>query len=130
MKVLLSIKPNFVDKIFSGEKKFEYRRSIFKNPNVDTVIVYSTMPIGKVVGEFKIQTILNLNIEDLWNKTHLKSGLNYSFYKEYFHDKEKGYAIKIQTVKEYKEPILLSEIRKDLKAPQSFCYLEDDLVIN
>lgn len=128
MKVLLSIKPEFVDKIFSGEKKFEYRRSIFKNPDVDTVIVYSTMPVGKVVGEFKIQTILNLSIDDLWNKTQSKSGLNYSFYKDYFHDKEKGYAIKIQAAKEYKEPLLLSEIRENLKAPQSFCYIEDDLI--
>lgn len=30
MKVLLSIKPEFVEKIFAGEKKFEYRRTIFK----------------------------------------------------------------------------------------------------
>ena len=129
MKVLLSIKPEFVEKIFSGEKKFEYRRSIFKNPDVDTVIVYSTMPVGKVVGEFKIQTILNLNIEELWNKTQLKSGLNYSFYKSYFHDKDKGYAIKIHAVKEYEEPLLLSELGENLKAPQSFCYIKDDCVL-
>ena len=30
MKVLLSIKPEFVEKIFSGEKRFEYRKNIFK----------------------------------------------------------------------------------------------------
>lgn len=128
MKVLLSIKPEFVEKIFSGEKKFEYRRSIFKNPNVDTVVVYSTMPVGKVVGEFKIQSILNLNVDELWKKTKSKSGLNYSFYKSYFHDKDNGYAIKIESVKEYEEPLALSEISDNLKAPQSFCYIKDDLL--
>ena len=30
MKVLLSIKPEFVEKIFSGEKRFEYRKFAFK----------------------------------------------------------------------------------------------------
>ncbi|NOG26603.1 ASCH domain-containing protein [Lysinibacillus fusiformis] len=129
MKVLLSIKPEFVEKIFSGEKQFEYRRSIFKNPNVDTIIVYSTMPVGKIVGEFKIQQILNLNIEELWTETQSKSGLNYSFYKSYFHDKDMGYAIKIDNVKEYKKPLSLSQVNKDLKAPQSFCYINDDLIL-
>ncbi|MFJ7646888.1 ASCH domain-containing protein [Lysinibacillus sp. NPDC097279] len=128
MKVLLSIKPEFVEKIFSGEKQFEYRRIIFKNPDVDTVIVYSTMPVGKIVGEFKIQSILNLNIEDLWTATKSQSGLNYSFYKSYFHDKDKGYAIKIDNVKKYTKPLSLSQVHKNLKAPQSFCYIQDDLI--
>ncbi len=129
MKVLLSIKPEFVEKIFSGEKQFEYRRSIFKNPNVDTIVVYSTMPVGKIVGEFKIQKILNLNIEELWTKTQSKSGLNYSFYKSYFHDKDKGYAIEIENVKKYTQPLSLSQVNKNLKAPQSFCYIHDDLIL-
>ena len=30
MKILLSIKPEYAHKIFSGEKKFEYRKIIFK----------------------------------------------------------------------------------------------------
>lgn len=130
MKVLLSIKPEFVEKIFSGEKKFEYRRNIFKNPDVDTIIVYSTMPVGKIVGEFKIQSILNLSIDELWSQTKSKSGINYSFYKSYFHDKDKGYAIKIQAVKEYEKPLMLSDIRENLKAPQSFCYIADEFVLS
>ena len=40
MKVLLSIKPEFADKIFNGTKKYEFRKSIFKNKDVDTVVVY------------------------------------------------------------------------------------------
>ena len=31
MKVLLSIKPEFAEKIFNGTKKYEFRKSIFKN---------------------------------------------------------------------------------------------------
>lgn len=30
MKVLLSIKPEFANKIFEGTKRFEFRKSIFK----------------------------------------------------------------------------------------------------
>jgi len=49
MKILLSIKPEFVEEIFSGRKKFEYRKAIFTNKKVTSVIVYSTMPVGKIV---------------------------------------------------------------------------------
>ena len=54
MKVLLSIKPEFVNEMVLGNKKFEYRKSIFKRADVTDVVVYATKPYGKVVGEFKI----------------------------------------------------------------------------
>ena len=41
MKVLLSIKPEFVQEIFTGKKKYEYRKAIFTR-SVDKVVVYST----------------------------------------------------------------------------------------
>jgi predicted transcriptional regulator len=44
MKALLSIKPEFVDKIISGEKKYEYRKRIFKQ-KIEAVVIYCTMPV-------------------------------------------------------------------------------------
>lgn len=58
MKVLLSIKPEYAQKIFAGEKKYEYRKRIFKRNDVDMIVVYVTKPVGKVVGEFEIAEIL------------------------------------------------------------------------
>ena len=52
MRVLLSIKPEFVSSIFKGEKRFEYRRTIFKSP-VERVVIYETSPTKKIVGEFE-----------------------------------------------------------------------------
>ena len=40
MNVILSIKPEFVEKIFSGEKQYEYRKILFKQ-KVDTVYIYA-----------------------------------------------------------------------------------------
>ena len=52
MNVILSIKPEFVEKIFSGEKQYEYRKILFKQ-KVDTVYIYASRPISKIVGEFR-----------------------------------------------------------------------------
>lgn len=58
MRVLLSIKPEFVEKIFSGEKLYEYRKATFKNEDISSVVIYSTMPVGKIVGEFKFKKFI------------------------------------------------------------------------
>ena len=57
--ILMSIKPEYVNKIFSGEKKYEYRKRLCKE-KIDTIIVYSSSPIQKVVGELKIKQVLFL----------------------------------------------------------------------
>lgn len=125
MRVLISIKPEFVKKIFSGEKKFEYRKAIFRNQNVDTVIIYATKPCGKVVGEFKLNRVLCDNPEKIWKNTQEFSGISKEFFDQYFKNKEKAYAIEIEDVIQYKYPLSLNELDKDIKTPpQSFQYLK------
>lgn len=122
MKVMLSIKPEFADKIFNGSKKFEFRRSIFKNQNVKKVIVYASSPVQKVVGEFEIDQIINLELNALWEKTSRYSGISEDYFYQYFGDKEQGYAIKIKKVKKYKQPMCIKADFK-LTPPQSFAYV-------
>ena len=66
--ILMSIKPEYVNKIFSGEKRYEYRKRICKN-NIEKVIVYSSYPVQKVVGELIIKDILYDKKDIIWNKT-------------------------------------------------------------
>lgn len=126
MKVLLSIKPEFVEKIFSGEKLFEYRKAVFKRPDVKSVVIYSTMPEGKIVGEFSIGDILAKHPKELWEKTKDVSGINREFYDEYFSDRETAYAIEIKDLKKYEKPIDPYKVERGFKAPQSFKYLESN----
>ena len=127
MKVLLSIKPEYAEKIFNGTKKYEFRRSVFKNQNVKTVVVYASSPVQRVIGEFEIEKILNYELRQLWDKTKEYSGISENFFFEYFNNKEKGYAIKIKQTKRYDKSL---SIKDDFNAtpPQSFMYLEECLV--
>jgi len=67
--VLLSIKPEFAERIFQGIKRYEFRKAIFRNRNVNKVIVYASAPISKVIGEFEIDDILEHEVEELWDLT-------------------------------------------------------------
>ena len=121
MKVVLSIKPEFAYKIFDGSKKFEFRKSIFKNENIKTVIVYASSPVQQVIGEFEIDEIINEDIDRLWKLTRGYSGISKEYFYKYFSNKEQGYAIKIKNVRRYTRPkSLMSDF--NLTPPQSFAY--------
>jgi predicted transcriptional regulator len=122
MKVVLSIKPEFAYKIFDGSKKFEFRRTIFKNKEVKSVIVYASSPVQKVIGEFEIGEIINEDLSSLWKITKEFSGISEDFFYNYFSNKKNGFAIKVKKKKKYKTPKCL---RKDfeISPPQSFAYI-------
>lgn len=123
MKVLLSIKPEFANKIFDGSKKFEFRKVIFKDKRVTKIVVYASFPTQKVIGEFEIEKILFYDPNLLWNKTSEFSGISKDYFDTYFIDKKVGYAIQIKSITKYLNPLCLKKDLKIKTPPQSFMYL-------
>lgn len=121
--VLLSIKPEFAYKIFEGTKKYEFRKQIFKDSSIKKVIVYSSSPEQKVIGEFTIDGILNDTPSDLWLQTRDYSGITQAFYEEYFRGRKNAYAIKVASTKLYEQKKDLSDF-DIMFPPQSFAYVE------
>lgn len=123
MKALLAIKPEFVKKIFSGVKKYEYRKVIFTK-KVAKVIIYASSPVSKVVGEFTIDSIVKGKPNKVWEETKNYAGITESYFKDYFKGKDTAYAIKIKDCCKYSKPLSLKEIGVQY-APQSFVYLKE-----
>ena len=121
--VLLSIKPEFAHKIFDGTKKYEFRKQIFKDSSIKKVIVYSSSPEQKVIGEFKIDTILRDTPSAIWLQTRDYSGISQAFYEEYFRGRKNAYAIKVASTKLYEQKKDLSDF-DIMFPPQSFAYVE------
>jgi len=125
MKVLLSIKPEYAYKILSGDKRYEFRKAVFKNKDVKKAVIYATMPVGKVVGEFDIGEIIQDSPESLWAQTESYSGITKDFFEEYFDGREHAFAISVENPSTYDEPVELKQIVSHGVPPQSFCYLRD-----
>lgn len=121
-KILMSIKPVYVEKILSGEKCYEYRKTLPKK-DISKIIIYSTSPVKKVVGEVSVKNILILEKEELWNKTKDNSGITKEFFDSYFKNKSISVAYELGEINIYSP-------YKDLKdfninfVPQSFIYLD------
>ena len=118
---LLSIKPRYAEAIFSGEKRFEFRRVGFKRA-VSRVFVYSTSPVSRVAGEFRVETVITDNVDALWNRTKEFAGIERKHFFRYFAGRKVGHAIAIGAVRRYRRPIEISTTF-GIRPPQSFAYV-------
>ncbi len=120
-KVLMSIKPEFVEAILSGEKKYEYRKVKCKKP-IDRIVIYSTSPIMQIVAEAEVRCIISGTPDEIWRKTHNDSGISKIFYDDYYHSRDIAYAYQLGKIIKFKKSKSLKDYGVD-KAPQSFRYL-------
>lgn len=127
MKLLLSIKPEYVGKIFAGTKRFEYRRAIHLDRSVRTVAVYATRPVGLIVGEFDVAEILRMPPTNLWNATHEHGGVEKAFFDEYFAGRAVGFAMRVGVTRLFDPPIEPETLIPSFTPPQSYMYVSDDL---
>jgi predicted transcriptional regulator len=123
MKALLSIKPEYVKKIFSGEKRFEYRKCSFSQ-KISKVIVYATSPVCRIVGEFDVDGILKDTPDALWTQTKDSSGISEDFFFQYFEGKKCAVAIRIKSTRLYEKEINPYIEWDRFFPPQSFRYIE------
>jgi len=128
MDVILSIKPKYVDAILRGEKKYEFRKNIFKNKNIDNVYIYSSSPVKRIVAIFNVGDIIEDDPKAIWDKCKDLSGLKDIEFFKYFTDNRKGFAIEIDNLEKLKTPIDPKKIMPDFIPPQSFCYIDAPLL--
>lgn len=121
--ILLSIKPEYCKKIFEGTKKYEFRKHLARN-DVSKIVVYSTSPEKKVIGEIEVIGTLSMKKTPLWETTKKQAGISREKYREYFKNTQEAHAYILGNTKIYTTPKILSDFGVT-QAPQSFLYLED-----
>lgn len=126
LNALFSIKPKYVNRIFSGEKKYEFRTTVCKK-NISKIIIYETSPISKIVGEVYVSNILKDTPEKIWNKTYKNAGIEKNKFMKYFENHKFAYAYVLENPVKYDRQISLQELNIS-SAPQSYLYISDDII--
>lgn len=119
--LLLSIKPEYVEKILQGTKKVEYRKRLAKE-NVSVIYIYSTSPIKQVVASVQVTGRLSASPTALWEKTKTMAGISRLKYREYFRGCKTAYAYELGEVSVFRQGKNLSKFGLTT-APQSFAYI-------
>lgn len=124
MKAMLSIHPEYVTQILSGEKTYEYRRRTFKRPDVDTIIIYCTSPQSAVVGEVAVERVIASSPQKIWEDTSQHGGIDYESFMKYFEGSNTAFAIQLGKVTAFDNPRPIEDYAPTVKcAPQSFVYV-------
>lgn len=121
--ILLSIKPEYVKKIFEGTKKYEFRKHLSQK-NVEKIVVYSSSPEQVVIGEVKVIGTLSMKPSPLWEFTKKEAGISRAKFREYFHGCTEAFAYKLGEATLYESPKSLNAYGIK-QAPQSFVYLDE-----
>lgn len=121
MVILLSIKPEYTRKIFSGEKKFEFRKQKPKSPP-SIIYIYESYPTKQIVGRFNVKKILSGPPQEIWKKCQNNGGINEEEFIKYCQGKELIIAYEIENVIKFSNPLDPTLSDPSFKAPQNFTY--------
>lgn len=125
--ILMSIKPHYADLIYTGRKRFEYRKRAPKLVDLP-ILLYETAPVQKVTGIIADWSILQASPEAVWTYSKTHSGLTADRFFGYYEGYDKAVAIRIYSVVPFKDSLELQTLNPELKRPpQSFCYVQSEL---
>lgn len=118
----MSIRPQFAEAILSGSKLVEFRKRRLA-PDVSTVLMYATMPVGRIVGVFEVAGYDIASPTALWERHKGRAGIARDGYRNYYRGTSTAVGILIRDVRRLSRPIRLAELDSTLAVPQSFLYL-------
>ena len=121
-KVIFSLKPAWAEKILSGEKKVEFRRSVCTE-SVERILLYETSPVRKITGEVCVDVIISGTPEEVWEKLGEKAAMTKREYDRYYLKKDRAVAYCLSHPVRYERGRELAEYGI-ASAPRSFVYVE------
>lgn len=122
--ILISIHPEFVDKILSGEKRFEFRRKV-PTTELRRMVIYATSPVMKVVAVAEVKSVVSESPDRLWRSTRQSAGITKEYFQQYFDGRDIGHAIELGHIRKLKAPKSLSAISTSVVAPQSYRFVDE-----
>ncbi len=124
--VLMSIQTKYANEIFSGRKKYEYRKSSIGENNLNKKIyIYSAKVDKKIIGYIIIDKVLKGTIDEIIEKTNPKE----ANIREYFSNAKLAYALHIKSFHKFESPIGLKELKKidkNIMLPQYYKYIKEN----
>lgn len=127
---MISMRPTFVERVFTGQKTVELRRTRPSLAEGDTVFVYCSAPVSALIGTFAVVEIIEEEVDRLWMEVFRDAGVSREEYDSYFENARVGFGIRFERLVELDDPIPLERLRNDLGGfapPQCFNYFRDNL---
>ena len=124
--IFLSIRSQYVNRIFEGTKTVELRRVRPRYIAEGALaLIYVPSPIKSLVGAFKVDLVVKKPLQELWEIVHDKAGVTRKEFDVYFDGVSIGVGIFFSNIRILPEPIELQNLRQQILGfhpPQGFRY--------
>jgi len=126
--LLISIKPDYAEKIFHKKKTVEIRKKFSQKWIGHKAAVYASHPISGVIGDVKIENVIQDSPENIWNMYENEIGCTKEQFNNYIGCVDYIYAIQLSEINAYSQVLTLKDMtgisRTKLSPPQTYTYLE------
>jgi predicted transcriptional regulator/GNAT superfamily N-acetyltransferase len=122
MDVILSIQPRYAGKIRSGEKQYEFRKSLFKKP-VRRIYIYESRPTQRIIGYFLLNQIHTGTPDAIWETCQAQAGIDEQAYFDYYKGKTQAYALSIDHFVHFQTYLDPKVCLPNFTPPQNYRYV-------
>lgn len=123
--VVFSIKPEYSQKIVTGEKTIELRRRFpISVPAGTTALIYETSPTRALSGIAEIGKVYRFSPTEIWKNFRDQACITRKDFDAYFDGINFAFAIELRHGRPLQRPLELNELRErfGFEPPQSFLY--------
>lgn len=124
---LFSIHPHYARAILDGSKEVEFRRQGLAD-DVTHVVIYATSPVQRVIGMFEVAGVDRMSPSRAWKRFGQTGGIMKTAFERYYTNADQAFVIRVQNPQTFPVPFLLADLRENLRPPQSYMYLRDDVL--
>jgi predicted transcriptional regulator len=122
--ILMSVRPNFAERIFGGSKSVEIRKRFSKKWIGHDAVLCATKPLHCLLGRTTIRSVTKGHPDSLWVRFQSRIGCSKNEFDAYVGDASEVAAIEFADVRPYETPVQVSQLGqvlgRRLLAPQSY----------
>lgn len=118
----MAIHQRYAEAIMDGTKRVEFRKRPLAD-DIDTVWVYATAPVSKVIGQFSVSEIVQASPQVIWERYGAVGVIDHDDFFDYYGSRDTAVAIIVGSAERLPDPVGLDAINPKPAIPQSFAYL-------
>lgn len=124
---LFSIHPHYARAILDGSKEVEFRRQGLPD-DVTHVVIYATAPVQQLIGMFEVAGVDKMTPSRAWKRYGRTGGIEKTAFDRYYTNADHAFVIRVHNPQSFPTPFRLAELDENLRPPQSYMYLRDDVL--
>lgn len=114
--VIMSLKPEYGELVFSGSKTVELRNRVVRIEPGTTIWIYFTSPVSEIVGLADVSSVICDSPQVIWRRFGKRMCIDQVKFEEYVGDRVRVSALILKDVRKLDDPVPIGGIRRVVRS--------------